>query len=280
MKKCRDKHCKVSHCLSSRCVLNHYRICKSEGKTASCAICAPVMKHIRQNGDGNGSSSPGDTGDDLDTLSDGLDSSDPLDGTAMIGGPNCDVDGVNMIGGQVGGVAQLTGMEPMDAFTMEERAGSTSLSPNPAGIPQAIGLPQAPAQQEQQQQLPNNNGMQQAQAVAAAAAMGMAGMPGMPPQGQQPPMNSNASVPELQQELQKKQLLLQQVQQQKVRFDISFINFVRLSAMQKFSLFAHSSFSIRPISMARVRNCNSSSCPHQTHNKRSSYKSSRPFSSS
>eukprot|EP00984_Skeletonema_dohrnii_P021021 scaffold10395_cov134-Skeletonema_dohrnii-CCMP3373.AAC.5 len=47
MKTCRDKNCKAAHCLSSRCVLNHYRICKSEGLTSSCGICAPVMKHIR-----------------------------------------------------------------------------------------------------------------------------------------------------------------------------------------------------------------------------------------
>ncbi len=47
MKTCRDKNCKAPHCLSSRCVLNHYRICKSEGLTSTCGICAPVMKHIR-----------------------------------------------------------------------------------------------------------------------------------------------------------------------------------------------------------------------------------------
>lgn len=47
MKTCRDKNCKAPHCLSSRCVLNHYRICKSEGLTSTCGICAPVMNHIR-----------------------------------------------------------------------------------------------------------------------------------------------------------------------------------------------------------------------------------------
>lgn len=47
MKTCRDKNCKAPHCLSSRCVLNHYRICKSEGLTLSCGICAPVMQFIR-----------------------------------------------------------------------------------------------------------------------------------------------------------------------------------------------------------------------------------------
>lgn len=61
MKKCRDRNCKVSHCLSSRCVLNHYRICKSQGRTATCEVCGPVMEQIKRQ-DAN----------------DGLDSSDPL----------------------------------------------------------------------------------------------------------------------------------------------------------------------------------------------------------
>lgn len=49
MKTCRDKNCKTSHCLSSRCVLNHYRICKSQGNTATCEVCGPVMLRIKQN---------------------------------------------------------------------------------------------------------------------------------------------------------------------------------------------------------------------------------------
>lgn len=48
MKKCRDKNCKTSHCLSSRCVLNHYRICKSQGRTATCEVCGPVMEQIKR----------------------------------------------------------------------------------------------------------------------------------------------------------------------------------------------------------------------------------------
>jgi len=48
MKTCRDRNCRTSHCLSSRCVLNHYRICKSNGKTASCEVCGPVMSKIKQ----------------------------------------------------------------------------------------------------------------------------------------------------------------------------------------------------------------------------------------
>ena len=48
MKTCRNKNCKTSHCFSSRCVLNDYRICKSNGKTASCEVCGPVMLKIKQ----------------------------------------------------------------------------------------------------------------------------------------------------------------------------------------------------------------------------------------
>ncbi len=46
MKKCRDKHCSTPHCLSSRCVLNHYKICKDENRTATCEVCAPVTEVI------------------------------------------------------------------------------------------------------------------------------------------------------------------------------------------------------------------------------------------
>ena len=48
MKACRDKNCSTSHCLSSRCVLNHYRICKSNGRTMTCEVCGPVMQKIKQ----------------------------------------------------------------------------------------------------------------------------------------------------------------------------------------------------------------------------------------
>lgn len=59
MKTCRDKNCKTSHCVSSRCVLNHYRICKSEGKTSTCEVCGPVMAKIKQQeSDMNNASDP------------------------------------------------------------------------------------------------------------------------------------------------------------------------------------------------------------------------------
>jgi hypothetical protein len=80
MKTCRDKTCKAAHCLSSRCVLNHYRICKSEGLTSTCAICAPVMKHIRLKEGDEGSAEPQDH-DLLENLSRGVlsDALDPFD---------------------------------------------------------------------------------------------------------------------------------------------------------------------------------------------------------
>jgi Bromodomain/TAZ zinc finger len=58
MKTCRDKHCKTSHCVSSRCVLNHYRICKSQGKTSTCEVCGPVMAKIRQQESDDGAGDP------------------------------------------------------------------------------------------------------------------------------------------------------------------------------------------------------------------------------
>ena len=60
MKKCRDKNCSTSHCLSSRCVLNHYRICKSQGRTSSCEVCGPVMEQIKrqETGDEVGAADP------------------------------------------------------------------------------------------------------------------------------------------------------------------------------------------------------------------------------
>ncbi len=47
MKECRNKDCTTQHCLSSRCVLNHYKTCKDEGRTATCEVCAPVVQWIR-----------------------------------------------------------------------------------------------------------------------------------------------------------------------------------------------------------------------------------------
>lgn len=173
------------------------------------------MKHIRQNGDANGgmvaggSMLDGASVDDLDTLALSSDGLDPLEGTAI--GPGGLVeDGVVGMGvsapsgpgGAQGG--GLSSMEPLDAFTMSERTMTpndvfNSLSPNPA-IPMAIGMPQAPPLDATQQfhAAMSASGMQQLQASSQA----------------QLPIDCT-DVAEMRSELQKKQILLQQVQQQK-----------------------------------------------------------------
>ena len=86
MKGCRDKDCQTRHCQSSRCVLTHYRICKSQGKTANCEICGPVMEHIRRQ-----------------EAAEGLDSSDPLadkDGDTNPLQPHQDIRSMSVFGGQ------------------------------------------------------------------------------------------------------------------------------------------------------------------------------------
>jgi len=78
MKKCRDKNCSTSHCLSSRCVLNHYRICKSQGRTSSCEVCGPVMEQIKRQ-------ETGDEANAVDPLT--KDQEMPLlDGSMSVGG--------------------------------------------------------------------------------------------------------------------------------------------------------------------------------------------------
>jgi hypothetical protein len=224
MKKCRDKSCKVSHCLSSRCVLNHYRICKSKGKTASCATCALGMKRIRQNGEGGEEcySIAGGDGfgvDDLDTLamsSDGGGLMDPLDFTIGI------CEDVNIGGGvhdcpAVGMMAQLNSLEPLDAVTMSEptmtlkkslggNPSSTSLSPG-GPIPQAIGII-LPSPQASQWNVPQQQAEQAITGVIQPQPL---------TQVLGPLNTNNGCLTDLQMELQKKQLLLQQVQQQKVK---------------------------------------------------------------
>ena len=86
MKRCRDKDCQTRHCQSSRCVLTHYRICKSQGKTANCEICGPVMEHIRRQ-----------------EAAEGLDSSDPLadkDADTNPLQPHQDMRSMSVFGGQ------------------------------------------------------------------------------------------------------------------------------------------------------------------------------------
>lgn len=153
MKKCRDKNCKISHCLSSRCVLNHYRLCKAEGRTPTCAICAPVMKHIKQTG--GDCSVPFGGADDLDLNSVGS-------ACTQADGGNGTANGMGEAGAGGQGLA-------------------ISLAPNAAPI--------------------NASAPQQPQPAMVAAVT---------------PQHIPGSIQGLQQELQKKQLLLQHILQQKV----------------------------------------------------------------
>ncbi len=66
MKNCKDNNCTTEHCVTSRYVLNHYRMCKELKRTATCEICAPVMKAIQM----RDSSSDNQSNDPLDLLSD------------------------------------------------------------------------------------------------------------------------------------------------------------------------------------------------------------------
>lgn len=244
MKKCQDKQCKVSHCLSSRCVLNHYRVCKSEGKTAGCAICAPVIKHIRENTESNidGYGNLGSLeADELDTLalgSDGGLEEDPLRDASTVS------DGVCLpVVDAAGGAPTLPNIDPLTAFN--------GLSPNPpaaSATQAAVGisqpnnlLPQAAAAGMPQSfldQLANGGGTQQAVAPQA---------------GQ--PANVGGSAEEINQQIQQKQLLLQQVQQQKVRMLLNpmYVCIVHIEFLRA-SFFSF----LRLICSAKIRNCNSS----------------------
>ena len=216
MKKCRDKICKVSHCLSSRCVLNHYRGCKSRGTMATCVICAPVMKKLSQTGEG----SVGD--DEFETLEWTRDGLDPLD--VVLGQADVTIDANGIIigddvgNGQESSTTQFDKPEINDAAGSENAGGCTTkpnqsasmLSPNPelaVGINQPQQSPQDPPAADimpPPQQPPQDQGivaMQPGNAILLEEDDEQL-IPG--------------TLPALRQALQKKQLLLQQVQQQKV----------------------------------------------------------------
>ena len=171
MKKCRDKTCRIPHCLSSRCVLNHYRLCKSEGKTATCTICAPVLRLIRQ-------------GDEALGSADGI---DPLDETS--GGSSGD-DGIDPLDGPIG----LT--DGMDTPTEACAAASAQQLPS-NGDPLTAFLPVGPS------------------SFSANSSTQSEGGGRSQSQDRQP--NCNDAPQNLQEDLQRKQLLLQQVHQQQVR---------------------------------------------------------------
>jgi Bromodomain/TAZ zinc finger len=48
LRSCRNKDCTTPHCKTSRCVLNHYRACKTNKTFATCDVCGPFTKKIKQ----------------------------------------------------------------------------------------------------------------------------------------------------------------------------------------------------------------------------------------
>ena len=217
-------------------MLNHYRICKSEGKTAHCAICAPVIQQIRQNSD---QSSPGGSlgvldGDELDTFamgSEGVLGDDPLgDSHTAIGTPGMDDDVAGMgmcqpvvdadAGGQI-----MPLIEPLDGFASLTDPDDVFSPTATTATAQGMAQPQG--------QLKNNDGLLP-QAAALGIGMGMdmshnnngGGIPqaiateAMPQCAGGQSENNSGRAQDPQDELQKKQLLLRQVQQQKVQRNV------------------------------------------------------------
>jgi hypothetical protein len=170
MKECRENKCTVRHCVSSRCVLNHYRICKSEGKTESCAMCGPVLKYVRKKGD--------KSTDDLDTLL-VLDNEEKLASTPpVLGDLDSTIDGVSISQEKMPSDIEID-IEPFNVLAGEQ---GNSSSPKPGHRPSDL------LQME-------NNEPQNEEAISM-------------------PVN----VPDLQQDIEKKEVLLQSVRGQKVSY--------------------------------------------------------------
>ena len=170
MKECRENKCTVRHCVSSRCVLNHYRICKSEGKTESCAMCGPVLKYVRKKGD--------KSTDDLDTLL-VLDNEEKLASTPpVLGDLDSTIDGVSISQEKTPSDIEID-IEPFNVLAGEQ---GNSSSPKP-------GHRQSDLLQME------NNEPQNEEAISM-------------------PVN----VPDRQQDIEKKEVLLQSVRGQKVSF--------------------------------------------------------------
>lgn len=176
MKECRENKCTVRHCVSSRCVLNHYRICKSEGKTESCAMCGPVLEYVRKKGD--------KSTDDLDTLL-VLDNEEKLASTTpVMGDLDSATSGVRSSQEKMPSDIEID-IEPLNVLAGEQ---GNSSSPKP-GHRRPSDLLQI-----------ENNEPQNEEAVTG-------------------------NVPDLQQDIERKETLLQSVRGQKV----SFIPFIPIS---------------------------------------------------
>lgn len=187
MKKCRDKNCKTSHCLSSRCVLNHYRICKSQGRTATCEVCGPVMEQIkRQDQEGP------------------MDSSDPLAAKPDPDLPNQALPQLQQQLSSFGQGNQQNNVQAMQQQAMQQlyQQQQLALQQNQAGIQ---GMPNQQMQQNSLQALgggmPNqmqNDGLQGSQSGGS----------------QQQDVQQMQNLQSAQQKLQHQQNVLRQLQKQ------------------------------------------------------------------
>jgi Bromodomain/TAZ zinc finger len=163
MKTCRDKNCKTSHCLSSRCVLNHYRICKSQGKTATCEVCGPVMSQIRLQGRDDGSNDPLASSQQPMGDHSGISSLASLMGSQQ-GASNSSMQAVGNDGQNQQQHAAKAAMMAA-AVSQQRRGGSSNLGvmPNGAGSNGSVPSQQDSEQQSQLQQLQQHQMKLQAQ---------------------------------------------------------------------------------------------------------------------
>lgn len=190
MKKCRDKSCKTPHCLSSRCVLNHYRICKSQGRTATCEVCGPVMDQIKSY-DVNGA----------------MDSSDPLAAKADQNLPQLQQQ-MSSFGNNVQQQQQQQNLNN-NAQAMQQQA-----------MQQLYQKQQQAIQQNQNQQVPNAMGMQNTMdnLNAGGATLPTDDLQNSQGSNQLKQQQSSDQQPQnlqsLQQKLQQQQQVLRQLQKQ------------------------------------------------------------------
>ena len=187
MKKCRDKNCKTSHCLSSRCVLNHYRICKSQGRTATCEVCGPVMEQIKRQDHGEG-----------------MDSSDPL---AAKPDPDLPNQGLPQLQNQMSNFGQMGGGQQHQQNNVQAMQQQAM---------QQLYQQQQLAIQQNQQGLNQQQNLQQNNLQALGGGMMQGNQQNLDDnQGQDPKQLQNLQA--AQQKLYQQQQVLKQLQKQQAQ---------------------------------------------------------------
>ena len=171
---------------------------------ATCVICAPVMKKLSQTGEGSVVS-----GDEFETLEWTRDGLDPLDAVLGQADVTTDANGI-IIGdddanGQESSTTQFDKLETVDAAGPEHAV----FSPNPE-LAVGINPPQQPPQDPPAADMPPPQQPPQDQGIVAMQP----GIAMLLEEDDEQLIPGN--LPALRLALQKKQLLLQQVQQQKV----------------------------------------------------------------